>query len=417
MRDHEFEEHVHRKMEDLHLDPSPDVWVHVKDRLYQKRRRRRMLWLPFLFTAVLLCSCLLVSDYYSARHPAASLQHTFTRSSIREKSLEKKTSGNNLLKSEHSARISIAAHSSTRHQQTMRLRLHQTNPEQSPALSSLNHLPVTDRETGTAEKASSMLSAMLLQEDTESIKEPVAAQVSDIIEINGDYLKKITLQPGIDVVNLIKLKKKGWEWGFSLQLTRATFRSGSLNKLFGNYSAADFQLNGPNLLGGVIRRIPVAGERGIVFSGGMYMKKHLGRRVDFFTGLQYALLTTRLADDSVKQRNNYHFIELPATFQWKMSNGRQPLTAEAGVSFSRLLAGNAVHYNSTLNGYYKDDHTSNRTQVSIRTGVYIMALPRSPHPLLLGPTLQYGLTSILTDTENRSSHIFQYGLRLSTMIK
>src|SRR5690349_15536007 len=49
MHDHDFEKQVHRKMEELRLEPSGSVWEKVETRLHGKEKRRPWIfWLPLL---------------------------------------------------------------------------------------------------------------------------------------------------------------------------------------------------------------------------------------------------------------------------------------------------------------------------------------------------------------------------------
>lgn len=286
--------------------------------------------------------------------------------------------------------------------------------------------------------------APAIQADEVLMKEPSHAITPSVLLRNEPF------ETGFAVANYtglakqtVKLSKKtGLKWGFSLQAGKTSVRDGKLNTLFAaptrDFIGSSLTLN----QGNNVVYTPSTVQPGFGFSAGFFFRKQLNRRVAVSTGITYTRVTTSLATgnkvDSVftlstsagrinqfyplgesnTYTNRYHFIELPVSLQLQLNRGKIiPLIWEAGVSFSELLASNALHYNSALRKYYTDNHLFNRAQLNFLIGLYLQAFSGSRHTFRIGPKLQYGVTPLYSEDVNNRNHLLQYGCTISMVIK
>jgi len=105
--------------------------------------------------------------------------------------------------------------------------------------------------------------------------------------------------------------------------------------------------------------------------------------------------------------NRFHFITLPVSVQLRPFS-RLPLELHAGITARRLVASDALLYNSGLQVYYKDYSAFRKTQLSTGFGLdYSFAGKRSTWRA--GPQIEYGLSRVQNDGRQ---HWYAFGLRL-----
>jgi hypothetical protein len=179
---------------------------------------------------------------------------------------------------------------------------------------------------------------------------------------------------------------------------------------------------------------------GFSFGISVFAGRHLSERVSFSAGIGYhyysAVIHTGHFIDSATvlsfpafglssvsafysngtdhvYTNQYHFVELPASLDFQINKSKRlPLILEGGLTFSYLVASNALQFDPYSNVYYKDNHLLNKTQVSAAAALMI-GLPVHKGSLQIGPQLQYGLTEVLKSNTGISEHLIYYGLKVS----
>lgn len=74
MQDHNFEDQVHRKLDNMQLHPSEGVWKKVEEQITRKKKRRRIIiWLPLLFVCFTARYLYFHPNFYApAKTPDAS---------------------------------------------------------------------------------------------------------------------------------------------------------------------------------------------------------------------------------------------------------------------------------------------------------------------------------------------------------
>ncbi len=130
----------------------------------------------------------------------------------------------------------------------------------------------------------------------------------------------------------------------------------------------------------------------------------------------YALNSANVASGGGVQTyyNNYYFLEVPATLQWRLNrNSSLPLFWRGGIVFSYLMSSNGFYYDYASGNDEKDNGVVRRTQAGVQSGLMI-GLPVRGFQIQAGPEVQYALTSMLT-VGSGGGHLVYGGLRVALM--
>lgn len=277
-------------------------------------------------------------------------------------------------------------------------------------------------------------------------KEPVPARVDPSTAPSYPVNTSRALQ-NLRVVNAPvqkQLKKQGWEWGFSVQAGKSGVTNGKFTSLFARETVADvnnsFTTGNLFVNPSAVYIPPSVLKPGPGYSVGVLVKKQLTRRTFLSAGLQYTRFTTshkvgkRITDSIVNLRNNsadqksiedyfrlgntasyqnkYHFIELPVLIETRLTGYRfVPVYWDLGVSFSRLISSNALHYDGNSKIYYKNNSLFNRNQFSFITGLPVRILKEERFSLKAGPLFEYGVSNLINRARSGNKHLLFIGVR------
>jgi len=112
--------------------------------------------------------------------------------------------------------------------------------------------------------------------------------------------------------------------------------------------------------------------------------------------------------------NNYYFLEVPASAQWKLNHSRSlPLFWRGGAVLSYLMSSNGLYDDISSGAYKSDNGVIHRTQASVKTGLAV-GLPVRGVQIQAGPEVQYALTHMLR-TGSGSGHMVYGGMRVALM--
>jgi hypothetical protein len=112
--------------------------------------------------------------------------------------------------------------------------------------------------------------------------------------------------------------------------------------------------------------------------------------------------------------NNYYFLEVPATVQWRINRNRSvPLFWRGGAVFSYLMSSNGLYYDNSTGNDEKDNGVVRHMQASVQSGLMV-GLPVRGVQIQAGPEVQYGLTSMLT-VGSGGGHMVYGGVRVALM--
>ncbi len=243
-------------------------------------------------------------------------------------------------------------------------------------------------------------------------------------------------------------RASAWKMGLTFQGGRTSLTTGSFNKLFSSSPYRDANVgqsanpNSPgnqgNPPGNAVFAQPYPMKASAGFSVGAFMKRQLSPRLSISLGLNYALYKTSnrvgtrvdssgqfgfsgnqnlysqyyRVGSTVSYTNSYHYLELPVNIQTKLTRRwRLPVYWDLGVSVSRLLATNALHYDDNTRVYFKDDNLFRKTQLNFHTGIPLQLVSAKRFGLQAGPQVQYGLNSLLKDKSAGGKHFFFAGLK------
>lgn len=235
-------------------------------------------------------------------------------------------------------------------------------------------------------------------------------------------------------------KSRKVRWGFDLSAGVSLSRDNALSLPSGNKALADFvqavdySLNSAPVSGGSGNpfasppvRPPSPVEAGVGFKAGLVAEVKLTERSSLLTGLRYTYLseTIRVGSytDTViassynqtanglqvrtvngyygpqthRRRNNYHFIELPVSYQVQLNKGKKmQVLWNGGLSAGYLLTTNAVVYDTAARGiYYKDKKAFNKLHLNVISGLSFRFGDKNKLQWSVGPEFSMDMTRLL----------------------
>jgi hypothetical protein len=121
---------------------------------------------------------------------------------------------------------------------------------------------------------------------------------------------------------------------------------------------------------------------------------------------------------SQKYRYRFQYIEIPLLATWQINKGRRmpPIVFEGGVSLSRLLSVDALHYEGIKGVYYEDNSLFNKTQFNFMAGLSIGLLQKSKHPIWIGPDLRYSLSGLVNKGVSSGQYLWSTGIKIKMML-
>jgi hypothetical protein len=284
----------------------------------------------------------------------------------------------------------------------------------------------------------------VLEDDKELLQSDVK-EVPLIASHVNTLLISIKENPFFKVSNKLQNQRRRWEWGLSLQVGRSSLTHGTFNKSFSsggalNSSSPIFSATNFNQSANTVYREPYPTRASAGFSAGAFMKKNLSGRFTFSFGFNYTLYSTsttvgKKVDSLLLLRsavsgnvqelnkyfrigsagsyiNKYHYIEVPIVLQTRLTKSwKVPLYWDVGFSLSRLIASNALYFDSNTGVYYKDNQLLNKTHFNIITGLPVKLFAGKKFQLQAGPQLQYSFSNILANQISPEKHFLFLGLK------
>lgn len=231
--------------------------------------------------------------------------------------------------------------------------------------------------------------------------------------------------------------KKKWRWGFSFSPGVSSLSENLFSFEKSSYAMADNLNAGPS--GAPSSPVspgynePSSSKTGFSFKAGVTLQKDLSKRISFSTGLLYAYHSDRIRigmmNSSTPLQNfnqtyvspyyrggppknytdNYHFIELPMMFNWRISeNQKRFLSLNMGPSVSYLFKTNALVYDPSLGGfYYHDKSMINKLHLGFNTGASFHLIDKKGKEWTLGPRFSFDTKKVFkTPYEERNYFIY-----------
>ena len=454
MQKHDFEKQVKEKMEELSLVPAAPVWQKIEAQIKRKREKRRIVFwlLPLLLMAV-------GAGSYLFYHPAsttgdkADVAHS---SSIQPPAdiASKESSPVDQPGQAYKQDKTIGANKTTATTAFQKNNLTKNKPVPFSHMGAVASLS-TDRKpvqltvrhtTDAAEQEQSASADNSMAFTAAQIKETVATIPYSFTTDSLLQLRNAALLPArfdSSAYHFAQTDDRRWQWsidasaGTSL-LAKNVLGAFDFNKSADLYANPNLYGNGSQLNNYAAPPSPVT--EGVSFAVGVGLKKKISSRIRISTGIQYAyysmnshtgqkvqnlLGVSRLDASSnayfnsnrfYQYNNQYHFIEWPVGIGYQLLK-RKSLYISTGVSFTRLLASNALYYDPHTNFYYRDERYLSKTGINYMAGLTYQFSIFKHVALSAGPQLQYGLRSLQKSNASSQQHLFAAGLHLDVSLK
>jgi hypothetical protein len=456
MHENKFETQVQEKMNQLGFDPPEAVWVSVDKEINQDKERRKPLFWIFFLTGIMLAG----GYYFLSQKNDWNGQSDVTKGRENKKAPGNPSNQNSNTKSSVSE-SGIVKKDETSETDNNKIAGRQAKSLDDPILfNSGEKKSATGKDSHSKQtkikKAESGLVAGTEELPAKDINQPNKTSVIPDIKENRDLdssetkkktdlVKKTTISNDSVVKSKVaknlekQVKSSVWKFGLSTNTGLS-----EISPAFHNSSSNNFASNVPPNSGASNYTGPSKISTGFSFSAGLLVTRNLSKRIFLSAGINYhyysvTFQTGTPVDSSVlvlysasalpvaingfyrngnvqTYTNQYHFIELPLSVNFQLNkNEKQPLIWEAGFSLSYLLKGNALEYDASSNVYVKNNALFNRTQLNTATAI-LFGIPLGRSELLLGPQIQYGLSSLLKSAAGDPQHFLSYGLKISFLM-
>jgi len=243
---------------------------------------------------------------------------------------------------------------------------------------------------------------------------------------------------------IVKKDPSGKKWKWGLHITPGI---SSLSDLSSNSQKSADRLayqNPANSGSGLppVRREPSDPKGGFALQAGGFAQRQLSQRTGISLGVQYSYYSNILhvgsprgslpqvtsADrnsysiynaggDTIKYTNQYHFIELPLSFQWRLNkNYEKPFIWSMAFTVGQLVASDAIMYDTAFNGIYRQNkELLNKTQFSLATGFLWTIADSKQVQWNLGPVVNIHLNRLADNPFDKKGNLFFAGLRTAVL--
>jgi hypothetical protein len=119
-----------------------------------------------------------------------------------------------------------------------------------------------------------------------------------------------------------------------------------------------------------------------------------------------------------KYRFRFQYIEMPLLVHWQINKGRKlpPVVFEGGVSISRLLSADALHFEGKNGVYYADEDLFNKTQFNFVAGLNVGLFQKSKHPVWIGPSFRYALSGLVKKDVSAGQYMWSAGINIKMLL-
>lgn len=466
MEQNNFEKELQRKLNELKIDPPETVWQGVAERIRKKERKRAI---PYLF---LLAGVLLLSGAYwfftrehIATEPGVALHTPVTANDPAAQPAPDYTKA-----SDGKEKEEIKHHPDGQQAQVIKrkeLPAGNKGSSSSAPRTRSPHQPVAfagrHRPDGVAHVQANdhTFSAGKIAMDTATDpmqyiekKEVQADHTEDAaISLRDEVIKETVPAPSVaesrkDSVpfetNMTRKKdarkntRPAWTTGAWLSGGISSFISTpSFEKSFSDVSSAPAVGNGS---GSVVTYPPSPFKSSAGFSAGIFAEKNIARRIKISAGLSYAYYSVvndvgqRIqpgtsqyylndrsmyynaynapVSQSLRYRNNFHFIELPVSVAFRLSKSDHlPVDLELGGYASKLVATNALQYMYAQSVYYRDPSFFNKMQLGLHSGVSFTLFANRKVPLRFGPYADFTISQLAGKGLYKGQHLSYAGIK------
>ncbi len=214
-------------------------------------------------------------------------------------------------------------------------------------------------------------------------------------KVNENYLAAPISGPSANVQGKMSSLKPSFSFSAGLVKTKVLSNKLKLN------TGISYQFLSVKLMG--VSRVDSPGTINNSYSQGV--------RVDRIYRPDY--ITSQLS--STKEPyflNQYHFLCLSADLSWKIiDNKKTSVRWNNGLSFSRLIASNMLHYDYVSKLYYKDNKRLQKNQLFFNTALSIPVGKK----VTINPFASFSLTPVLKNYDSTKRYT-NYGIRVQIQL-
>ncbi len=480
MQENEFDSEWGNNMEGFGLEPSPLVWAAVERRIRKEKKRRVAFWFWFLIcllaggiTTAILINSKAVEKNLAATSQKEKIEHTQPNPHNTAATVPANQQKTFPLQSENTkAKKNTPAAKANKNLSDFNKELHPAVlPPANKTIPKNKTIKATDekpiKEIDFLKFENQQQPLISLPKNSGELKNniaPIKRENASLAIAEKSTTEKLEVQNNqpatakadtlteplaladslsLTVTDTLSKKINKWKWGLHFSAGKSGITDGFLN--LNNKAITNDLSNYPGTGSGqpqVFTASPV--QPYFSWSGGMFIKKEIAKKLAVSLGIDYNYLSTQIKIgnrvDSVATVNNnfntgadvtyfyrpstaaashtytnkFHFLGLSADLSWQIIRVKKfTLYWENGLAYNRFLNANVLNFSKALPGYYKDNNLLNRQQLIYKTGL--------PFPLsksfMLKPFLNYNLTGIFKNYSGSSEHFSTYGLQLKYFIK
>ncbi len=114
-----------------------------------------------------------------------------------------------------------------------------------------------------------------------------------------------------------------------------------------------------------------------------------------------------------RYKNHFHFLEIPLALNIKLGKqNKHPLYLNTGISIARLIATNALQFDTASAKYYSNNSLFNKTQFGISAGLLFSLSGSAKNPFLVGPDIHFSLNRMAATGLYQSSKYSYFGIQV-----
>jgi hypothetical protein len=448
----EFEKNVQRAMEGLRVRPSGEIWERVEEEIRENKRKRRILF--FVIFSLIGLSLAGYGIFKSGRSNLKSEDANInTKNSLKDvtKATPTREKPNRnieipffteAVKKHTGVSSSGASQTSTANRRMIkkadRLKVEARPFEATNSTSEISAKQKTQAEVDTTEiaisKSLSLNNDQLTQSDSQS-KMVISADSSIIAQRSDDSALRKDLEKLASAKKPRMRNQAKWEWGINISLGASTITQDAFSFKGTSYSdalaySAPGTVSGGGSTSGVFYG-PSGNKAAFAFKAGFQIKNEISERGSMSVGLRYAYLADKIkvgqsgaytqfsgsrssyyaATPQNTYTEHFHFIELPLSYDWRMTkNSNRYFSLTGGMSGSYLVSTNALVYDTAQHGiYYQDNSLFSRMHVNLMAGTaYHVSTTRTE--FAIGPQFSFDLTKLIDSDVDKRKYFLYIGL-------
>jgi hypothetical protein len=457
MSDHEFERQVQQKMDELKFSPSANVWKGIELDLDKDRKRRRgLFWWPAALLVLLAGGYLFYSggasnpsvvtknqdlqdlkDSQDGRDAAINeATHTVKEKGVTPGASEQESS--TVAEYPTSKVVTGSSKSLTKQATSTSLiaqgHINNTNSQQ-PVLTS-------SEDQSSEWMASNSSNTYSRREQLSTLFPSLMPGTSPFVNDKLPSAKQQSVTSGLQgrFVCLTATKQSRWSYGVTAGVNMSGVNEGGAFN-FNRASVVDLSggiANSSFLPANTVIYKASTIKPGVGFSLGGYAQRSLNKRFDLSLGLgftrfnssimvgekQFTPIAINGPSSTARMANPYYtrdaeneykmhmdFVEVPVNIAYKFNpSSKLPVSVNAGLVGGRLVGSNALHFDGSSAGYFKNNELLKKWQLGVNAGIALSIMNKSKHPVTVGPSFRYQMTNSLSNEVGAKRNIIGVGV-------